>query len=97
MEVGGDCGVGDFDGELVRIELFADPLDLFGAFGMRRISQNVEQVLITPSPAAILWWTVALSADAGRITRSGDRACQSMPCQGLTQSCVRRSRSGVMI
>ena len=69
MEASGDCGIGDFDGELVRIELFADPLDLFGSFGMRRIGQNVEQVLIAPSASAILRRTVALSADAGRIGR----------------------------
>ena len=51
------------------MELFADPFDLFGAFGMRRIGQNVEQVLIAPGASAILWWTIALSADAGRIER----------------------------
>src|ERR1700686_3596914 len=76
LEAGGDRGVSHFDGELVRIELFADPLDLFGAFGMRRIGQNVEQVLIAPGASAILWRTVALSADAGRIgrCRAGRRA-----------------------
>jgi hypothetical protein len=46
LQAGGDRGVSDSDGELVGIELFADPLGLFGSFGMRRISQNVEQVLI---------------------------------------------------
>ena len=69
LEAGGDSGIGDFDDEVVRIELFANPLDLFGAFGMRRIGQNVEQVLIAPGASAILWWTIALSADAGRIER----------------------------
>src|SRR5712691_428647 len=32
-------------------------------------SARMSRLLITPSPAAILWWTVALSADAGRIGR----------------------------
>src|SRR5712692_4396594 len=36
---------------------------------MCRIGQNVEQVLIAPGASAILWWTIALSADAGRIER----------------------------
>ena len=74
-EAGGDRGVSDFDGELVRIELLADPLDLFGAFGMRRIGQNVEQVLIAPGASGILWRTVALSGDAGRIGRRLDCRC----------------------
>ena len=67
VEAGSERHIGDFDGELIGVELFADPFDLFGTFRMSRIGQDFEQVLIAPRAAAIFWGTVARTGNAGRI------------------------------
>jgi hypothetical protein len=72
-EAGGEHGVGEFEVEGVRVELFADPVDLFGVFGMGGIGQNGQQFLIAPYAAAILRRTVALSSDAEGVGDALDR------------------------
>ena len=67
VEAGVERCIGDVDGEVVWIELFAKPLDLFGAFRVGGIGKDLEQFFIAPGAAAILWWTVALPGDAGWI------------------------------
>jgi len=73
LELGGQHGVGEFDVELVRVELFADPVDPFGVLGMGGIGQDGQQFLIAPDASAIFWRTVALSGDTDRIGLSLDR------------------------
>jgi hypothetical protein len=48
-ESGGKHGVGAFKVELVRVELFAGPVDLFGVFGMGGIGQDGQQFFIAAS------------------------------------------------
>ncbi len=69
-EAGGEGRVGDLDGEVFRVELLAKPFEAFGAFGMGRVCEDLEQLLITPGTAAILRRTRALACDAGRVGRS---------------------------
>ena len=48
MEAGVECCIGDADGEVVWIELFAKPLDLFGVFRVGGVGKDLEQFFITP-------------------------------------------------
>jgi len=66
VEARGERRVGDFDGEVIGVELFAEPLDLFGAVGMGGIGESGKEMLIPPDAAAIFRWTAALPGDAGR-------------------------------
>jgi hypothetical protein len=44
VETGGKCSVSDYSVELVWVELFANPLALFGMFRMTAIGQNFQQM-----------------------------------------------------
>ena len=67
IEAGSERRIGDFDGELIGVELFSDPFDLFGTFRMSGVGQDLEQVLIAPRASAIFWRTAARTGNAGRI------------------------------
>jgi hypothetical protein len=101
VKAGSKRRIGDFDGELIGVELFgvelfADPFDLFGTFPMSRIGQDFEQVLIAPRAAAILQGTVARTGNAGRIgsRRGPAEFSRSRPCAPSCRRDCKYKRSG---
>jgi hypothetical protein len=67
VEAGSEGGIGDGDGEVLGVEVFAEPFEALGAFRVGGVGKDLEQFFIAPDAAAIFRRTVALAGDAGGI------------------------------
>ncbi len=65
MEASGEHGISAVGMEVVRIEVFPQPLTALGVLWMSRIGEDFEQLTVAPGTAAILGRTLALSGGAG--------------------------------
>src|SRR3954469_9180381 len=72
-EAGGDAGIGGIDGEVLRIEAFANHRDPLAIAGMRGIGEDSQQILIAPTAPTILRRAIPLSSDARRIAAAIDK------------------------
>src|SRR6201995_725336 len=67
VEAGSEGGIGDGDGEVLGVEVFAEPFEALGAVRVGGVGKNLVQFCIAPNAAAIFRRTVALAGDAGGI------------------------------
>jgi hypothetical protein len=63
-EAGGESCVCGFGIEVIRVEVFTQPLTSLGVLRMSRIGEDFEQLKVAPWAAAILGRTPALSGGA---------------------------------